>query len=66
MTNNAWRLRWQLGKVPLKEPVAANGGQLGLTQDNLGKPWIVNAGGEIGSLNVKHTGNRIWRWCLKD
>ena len=54
MTYNAWRLRWQPGgKPPLKEPLPANGGQWGLTQDDWGKPWIVNAGGEIGPLNFQ-------------
>lgn len=54
MTYNAWRLRWQPGGAPpLKEPIAANGGQWGLTQDDYGKPWIVNAGGEIGPLNFQ-------------
>ncbi|MEK0445921.1 MAG: hypothetical protein RLZZ399_1242 [Verrucomicrobiota bacterium] len=53
MTYNNWRLRWQPGKPPLKEPIAANGGQWGLTQDDFGKPWIVNAGGELGPLNFQ-------------
>lgn len=54
MTYNAWRLRWQPGMAaPLKEPIGANGGQWGLTQDDNGKPWIVNAGGEIGPLNFQ-------------
>lgn len=54
MTYNNWRLRWQPGgKPPLKEPIAANGGQWGLTQDDFGKPWIVNAGGEKGPINFQ-------------
>jgi mono/diheme cytochrome c family protein/glucose/arabinose dehydrogenase len=54
MTYNNWRLRWQPGAAaPLKEPIGANGGQWGLTQDDYGKPWIVNAGGEIGPLNFQ-------------
>ena len=53
MTYNNWRLRWQPGAAPLKEPIAANGGQWGLTQDDYGKPWIVNAGGERGPLNFQ-------------
>ena len=54
MTYNAWRLRWQgYGKEPLKEPTPGNGGQWGLTQDDHGKPWYVNAGGERGPLNFQ-------------
>ncbi len=53
-TYNNWRLRWQPGGAPpLKEPIAANGGQWGLTQDDFGKPWIVNAGGEKGPMNFQ-------------
>ena len=54
MTYNNWRLRWQPGGAPpLKEKIEANGGQWGLTQDNFGKPWIVNAGGEKGPINFQ-------------
>jgi mono/diheme cytochrome c family protein/glucose/arabinose dehydrogenase len=54
MTYNNWRLRWQPGGAPpLKEKIEANGGQWGLTQDNDGKPWIVNAGGEKGPINFQ-------------
>ncbi len=54
MTYNAWRLRWNgYDKPPLKESTAANGGQWGLTQDDHGKPWYVNAGGERGPLNFQ-------------
>jgi len=53
MTYNNWRLRWQPGAPPLKEPIAANGGQWGLAQDDYGKPWIVNAGGEKGPMNFQ-------------
>jgi mono/diheme cytochrome c family protein len=53
MTYNTWRLRWQPGAAPLKEPIAANGGQWGLAQDDYGKPWIVNAGGEKGPMNFQ-------------
>ena len=53
MTYNNWRLRWQPGAAPLKEPIAANGGQWGLAQDDYGKPWIVNAGGERGPMNFQ-------------
>ncbi len=51
-TYNAWRLRYT-GNEVIKEPTAPNGGQWGLTQDNHGKPWFVNAGGERGPLNFQ-------------
>ena len=51
---NSYRLRFTgLGRAPLKEPTPGNGGQWGLTQDDYGKPWFVNAGGEIGPLNFQ-------------
>ncbi|MFA6545520.1 MAG: discoidin domain-containing protein [Limisphaerales bacterium] len=54
MTYNAWRLRWQgYDKAPLKEATPGNGGQWGLTQDDWGKPWYVNAGGERGPINFQ-------------
>jgi glucose/arabinose dehydrogenase/mono/diheme cytochrome c family protein len=54
MTYNAWRLRWQgYDKEPLKESTPGNGGQWGLTQDDWGKPWYVNAGGERGPINFQ-------------
>ena len=53
MTYNAWRLRWTPGTNVLKEPTPGNGGQWGLTQDDHGKPWYVNAGGERGPLNFQ-------------
>jgi mono/diheme cytochrome c family protein/glucose/arabinose dehydrogenase len=53
-TYNAWRLRWKgYDQPPLKEATAPNGGQWGLTQDDHGKPWFVNAGGEKGPLNFQ-------------
>ena len=51
-TYNAYRLRRKDGEI-LKESTAPNGGQWGLTQDNHGKPWYVNAGGERGPLNFQ-------------
>lgn len=51
-TVNAWRIRWTPNGI-VREPTAPNGGQWGLTQDNYGKPWIVNAGGERGPLNFQ-------------
>ncbi len=54
MAVNSWRLRWQgYDKEPLKESTPGNGGQWGLTQDDWGKPWFVNAGGERGPLNFQ-------------
>ncbi len=48
-TYNSFRLRWNgEGAAPLKEPTPSNGGQWGLAQDNLGKMWWSNAGGEKG------------------
>ena len=53
-TYSAFRLKWQPnGQPPLKEPTPGNGGQWGLTQDDYGKPWFVNAGGERGPLNFQ-------------
>ncbi len=49
---NAYRLRL-LGTNVVKESTPANGGQWGLTQDDYGKPWFVNAGGEVGPLNFQ-------------
>ena len=52
-TYNAYRLRHRQGGLAMKEPTAANGGQWGLCQDDYGKPWFVNAGGERGPLNFQ-------------
>ena len=53
-TYNAYRLRWNgEGGAPLKEPTAANGGQWGLAQDDYGKMWWSNAGGEKGLWNFQ-------------
>lgn len=51
-TYNAYRLRYRDNTL-VKEPTAPNGGQWGLTQDDYGKPWFVNAGGERGPLNFQ-------------
>ena len=51
-TYNAYRLRAR-GTNVLKEPTAPNGGQWGIAQDDFGKPWFVNAGGERGPLNFQ-------------
>ncbi|MEO0446681.1 MAG: c-type cytochrome, partial [Verrucomicrobiota bacterium] len=52
-TYNAFRLRYHPDGLALKEPTAPNGGQWGLCQDDEGKPWYVNAGGEKGPLNFQ-------------
>lgn len=52
-TYNAYRLRHNPDGLALKEPTAPNGGQWGLCQDDHGKPWFVNAGGERGPLNFQ-------------
>ncbi len=51
-TYNSFRLRWN-PKGTLKEATAANGGQWGLTQDNFGKMWFNNAGGEKALVNFQ-------------
>ena len=47
-TYNAYRLRWNGTKEPLKETIPNGGGQWGLAQDDQGKIWWSNAGGEKG------------------
>lgn len=47
-TYNAYRLRWNGDKEPIKETIPNAGGQWGLAQDNQGKVWWSNAGGEKG------------------
>jgi putative heme-binding domain-containing protein len=51
-TYNAFRLRWTPRGV-LREPTAPNGGQWGLAQDDDGKMWFVDGGGERGPLNFQ-------------
>lgn len=53
-TYNGFRLRWNgENGTPLKEPTPGNGGQWGLAQDNYGKMWWSNAGGEKGLWNYQ-------------
>src|SRR5690606_34988350 len=52
-TYNAFRLRYNPDGPAIKEATAPNGGQWGLCQDDYGKPWFVNAGGELGPLNFQ-------------
>ena len=49
---NSFRLRLQ-GTNFLREATGPNGGQWGVGQDDYGKPWFVNAGGEVGPLNFQ-------------
>ena len=52
MAVNAYRLRVR-GTNVIQEPTGPNGGQWGINQDDYGKMWFVNAGGEIGPLNFQ-------------
>ncbi len=64
-TYNAYRLRWTpQGPVP-KETTAPNGGQWGVGQDDFGKIWFVNAGGERGPVNFQ-TGIVYGAFNVKD
>jgi mono/diheme cytochrome c family protein/glucose/arabinose dehydrogenase len=51
-TYNAMRFRWTPEGMK-QEPTAPNGGQWGLTQDDYGKVWFVDAGGERGPINFQ-------------
>ena len=51
-TYNAFRIRWTPNGM-LKEPTGPNYGQWGLTQDDNGKMWFVDAGGEKGPMNFQ-------------
>ncbi|PAW62871.1 MAG: hypothetical protein B9S37_00395 [Verrucomicrobiia bacterium Tous-C3TDCM] len=53
-TYNSFRLRWNgENGTPLQEPTPGNGGQWGLAQDDYGKMWWSNAGGEKGLWNFQ-------------
>jgi glucose/arabinose dehydrogenase/mono/diheme cytochrome c family protein len=47
-----YRLNFTTGTA-IKETIPANGGQWGLTQDDWGKVWFVNAGGETGPVHFQ-------------
>ncbi len=64
-TYNAYRLRWTPQGPALKEPTAPNGGQWGVGQDDFGKIWFVNAGGEKGPINFQ-TGIVYGAFNVKD
>ena len=51
-TYNAFRFRWTPTGI-LKEPTAANGGSWGMTMDDDGKLWFIDAGGERGPMNFQ-------------
>ena len=51
-TYNAFRFRWTPSGYQ-REPTAPNGASWGLTQDDDGKPWFINAGGERGPVNFQ-------------
>jgi mono/diheme cytochrome c family protein len=47
-----YRLRWHNGEL-IKQKIPGNQGQWGATQDDQGKVWVVNAGGEKGPINFQ-------------
>lgn len=52
-TYNSYRLKWNGADKAIQEPTAGNGGQWGLAQDDYGKMWWSNAGGEKGLWNFQ-------------
>lgn len=50
---NNYRLRWKDGQL-IKQDIPGNGGQWGASQDDEGKLWVVNAGGEKGPINFQN------------
>jgi glucose/arabinose dehydrogenase/mono/diheme cytochrome c family protein len=53
MTYNPFRLRITPGGNVLREETEPNGGQWWSAQDNYGKTWWVDGGGEIGPVNFQ-------------
>jgi len=51
-TYNAFRFRWTPSGI-LKEPTGPNSGQWGVTMDDDGKMWFMDAGGERGPMNFQ-------------
>lgn len=51
-TYNSYRQRYKDGKI-YSEKMPRGSGQWGLTHDDYGKVWYVNAGGEIGPLDFQ-------------
>ncbi len=52
-TYNPFRLRIGAGGRILREETEPNGGQWWSAQDNYGKTWWVDGGGEIGPVNIQ-------------
>jgi glucose/arabinose dehydrogenase/mono/diheme cytochrome c family protein len=48
-----YRLRFGFDGKAIKEEIPVNGGQWGLTQDDWGKVWFVNAGNETGPVHFQ-------------
>lgn len=48
-----YRLRFAADGSAIKEAIPVNGGQWGLTQDDWGKVWFVNAGNELGPVHFQ-------------
>ena len=53
MTYNPFRLRIAPGGKVLREETEPNGGQWWSAQDNYGKTWWVDGGGELGPVNFQ-------------
>ena len=51
-TYNAFRFRWTPSGI-LKEPTGPNSGSWGVTMDDDGKIWFIDAGGERGPMNFQ-------------
>jgi mono/diheme cytochrome c family protein len=51
-TYNSFRIRWTPNGI-LREPTGSNGGQWGMSHDDDGKMWFVDAGGERGPMNFQ-------------
>jgi len=51
-TYNAFRFRWTPNGI-LKEPTGPNSGSWGVTMDDDGKMWFIDAGGERGPMNFQ-------------
>ncbi len=53
MTYNPFRLRILPGGKIAREETESNGGQWGTSQDNYGKVWFTDGGGELGPVNFQ-------------
>src|SRR5262249_34093233 len=52
-TYNSFRIRWTPNGV-VRESTGSNGGQWGLSHDDDGLAWFVDAGGERGPMNFQY------------